>query len=140
MSIETQLTLILAVVLLGSAWALSLVAHGIIRLARGPQPQEDRGPNLDDALPRRRGALRERAGRAGSAAGAYAGRTASAAGALAIYLVATVATAAQRAWRWLDETRKHIPGSVTMGLVAPGPALTEVFRESSSHVTPKRAA
>jgi hypothetical protein len=64
----------------------------------------------------------------------------SAAGALTIFMVATVATAAQRAWSWLNETRKHIPGSVTMGLVAPGPALTEVLRETSSDVISKRAA
>lgn len=129
MSIETQLTLILAVVLLGSAWTISLVAHGIVRLARGPQHQENRGPNLEDALPGRSGALRERGRRAMSAAGA-----------LGIYVVATIATVATRAWKRLDQTRKHIPGSVTLGLVAPGPALTEVLREMSSDAVNKKDA
>jgi hypothetical protein len=120
-SIENQLTLILAGALLGVVFAFSLVIRGIARLVRGPQTPQSRPANLDDALPGRSGALRE-----------HAGRAASATGTVAIYVIATVAEAAKRSLAWLNYSRKHIHGSVTLGLVAPGPALIEVLRETSS--------
>lgn len=124
MSIENQLTLILAAALLGVAFVLTLMTRGVIRLVRGPTPERHAGASIDDALPR----VRERADRIFSGSGAAA-----------IYLVATVATAAKKTWAFLDRSRRRIPGSVTLGLVTPGPALTEVLRETSDPA-PKRAA
>lgn len=128
MSIENQLTLILAAALLGVAFVLTVMTRGVIRLVRGPAPERHSGPHLQDALPGRPRVLRERADRISSGAGAAA-----------IYIVATVATAAKKAWAFLDHSRRRIPGSVTLGLVTPGPALTEVLRETSDPA-PKRAA
>ena len=129
MSIETQLTLILAAALLGVAFVFTLASKAVVRLVRGPAPVTATEPNLDDALPGRRHVVRERA----------AGVT-SGAGAVAIYIVATIASAAKKAWALLDHSRRRIPGSVTLGLVTPGPALTDVLRETSHNPAPKRAA
>lgn len=129
MSIETQLTFILAAALLGVAFVFTLASKAVVRLVRGPAPASEAAANLDDALPGRRHVVRERA--AGLASGA---------GAVAVYMVATIAAAAKRVWALLDRSRRRIPGSVTLGLVTPGPALTEVLRETSTSPAPKRAA
>lgn len=127
MSIENQLTLILAATLLGVAFIFTVMSRGVIRLVRGPAQRQDEA-NLDDSLPHRARPLRERAD-----------RVVSGAGAAGIYLVATLAAAAKKGWALLDHSRRRIPGSVTLGLVTPGPALTEILRETSDPA-PKRAA